>query len=94
MFRRRRLVDTQSSIIIILFRRRRPVDTQSSIIIIVMLRRRRLVDTQSSVIIIVMFRRRIMKIKKKKTSGYAIFCSEQRRKYTGEQPDLQFSDIR
>ena len=39
-------------------------------------------------------RRRVMKIKKKKTSGYAIFCSEQRRKYTNEQPDLQFSDIR
>ena len=35
-----------------------------------------------------------MKIKKKKTSGYAIFTSEQRRKYASEQPELQFSDIR
>ena len=34
-----------------------------------------------------------MKIKKKKTSGYAIFCSEQRRQYAASQPDLQFSDI-
>jgi len=38
-------------------------------------------------------RRRVMKIKKKKTSGYAIFTSEQRRKYASEQPELQFSDI-
>ena len=35
----------------------------------------------------------MLKIKKKKTSGYAIFCSEQRRQYASAQPDLQFSDI-
>merc|ERR1719464_1169274 len=34
-----------------------------------------------------------MKIKKKKTSGYAIFCSEYRRKYAAENPQMQFSDI-
>ena len=34
-----------------------------------------------------------MKIKKKKTSGYAIFCSEYRRKYATEQPNMPFADI-
>jgi hypothetical protein len=34
-----------------------------------------------------------MKIRKKKTSGYAIFCSEVRRRYANESPDLQFADI-
>jgi hypothetical protein len=35
----------------------------------------------------------MMKIRKKKTSGYAIFCSEVRRRYANESPDLQFADI-
>jgi hypothetical protein len=38
-------------------------------------------------------RRNVMKIRKKKTSGYAIFCSEVRRRYANESPDLQFADI-
>jgi hypothetical protein len=38
-------------------------------------------------------RRNMMKIRKKKTSGYAIFCSEVRRRYANESPDLQFADI-
>ena len=33
------------------------------------------------------------KIKKKRTSGYSIFCSEYRRKLAQEQPDLSFADI-
>ena len=37
--------------------------------------------------------RQPMKIKKKKTSGYAIFCSEYRRKYATEEPAMQFTDI-
>merc|ERR1719284_288279 len=37
--------------------------------------------------------RQPIKIKKKKTSGYAIFCSEYRRKYATEDPGMQFSDI-
>ena len=33
------------------------------------------------------------KIKRKRTSGYNIFCSEYRRKLAQEQPDLPFSDV-
>jgi hypothetical protein len=35
----------------------------------------------------------MLKIRKKKTSGYAIFCSEFRRRYANENPELQFADI-
>ena len=38
-------------------------------------------------------RMHLNKIKKKRTSGYAIFCSEYRRKLAQEQPDLPFADI-
>ena len=38
-------------------------------------------------------RMNLNKIKKKRTSGYAIFCSEYRRKLAQEQPDLPFADI-
>ena len=38
-------------------------------------------------------RMQMNKIKKKRTSGYSIFCSEYRRKLAQEQPDLPFADI-
>ena len=38
-------------------------------------------------------RMHLNKIKKKRTSGYSIFCSEYRRKLAQEQPDLPFADI-
>ena len=38
-------------------------------------------------------RMQMNKVKKKRTSGYSIFCSEYRRKLSQEQPDLSFADI-
>ncbi len=36
---------------------------------------------------------RTASIKRKRTSGYAVFCSEYRRKCQAETPHLQFSEI-
>ena len=36
---------------------------------------------------------RTASIKRKRTSGYAVFCSEYRRKCQAETPNLQFSEI-